>query len=208
MKVSIIGAGNVGTALAGSLARAGHTVTITSSTPAHTATAAAATGATAVASNAAAIDGADVVILAVPATALAGIAEDSGSTLDGKVVVDVANRPTPDPAGATDAIAEELQVLLPKARVIKAFNTAFASRQADPMVGGVVADGYVAGDDVAAKATVLDLVSSIGFRPVDAGPLASARTLEGMAWLNISRNFVDGSWQDAWVIISPDSAKN
>lgn len=208
MKVSIIGAGNVGTALAGSLARAGHTVTITASTPEHAATAAASTGATAVASNAAAIAGADVVILAVPATALAEIAEDSGSSLDGKVVVDVANRPTPDPAGATDAIAEELQILLPKARVIKAFNTAFASRQADPMVGGVVADGYVAGDDAAAKATVLDLVSSIGFRPVDAGPLASARTLEGMAWLNISRNFAGGSWQDAWVIISPDSAKN
>jgi predicted dinucleotide-binding enzyme len=208
MKVSIIGAGNVGTALAGSLARAGHTVTITASTPEHAATAAASTGATAVATNAAAIDAADVVILAVPSTAFAGIAEDSGSSLDGKVVVDVANRPTPDPAGATDAIAEELQVMLPKAKVIKAFNTAFASRQASPTVGGVAADGYVAGDDAAAKATILDLVSSIGFRPVDAGSLASARTLEGMAWLNISRNFAGGTWQDAWVLLGPDSAGN
>ena len=208
MKVSIIGAGNVGTALAGSLARAGHTVTITASTPEHATAAAASTGATAVATNAAAIAAADVVILAVPATSFAAIAGDSGSTLDGKVVVDVANRPTPDPAGATDAIAEELQVMLPKAKVIKAFNTAFASRQADPTVGGVSADGYVAGDDAAAKATVLDLVSSIGFRPVDAGSLASARTLEGMAWLNITRNIAGGTWQDAWVIVSPDNTGN
>lgn len=205
MNVSIIGAGNVGTALAGSLARAGHAVTITASTPEHAATAAAATGATAVASNAAAIDGADVVILAVPATALAGIAGDSGTTLDGKVVVDVSNRPTPDPAGATGAIAEDLQSLLPNAHVVKAFNTAFASRQADPTVGGVIADGYVAGDHEAAKATVLELVTSIGFRPVDAGPLAAARTLEGMAWLNISRNLAGGTWQDAWVLLGPDS---
>ena len=208
MKVSIIGAGNVGTALAGSLARAGHTVTITAPNAEHATSAAATSGATAVASNAAAIDGADVVILAVPATAFADIAEGAGSRFEGKVVIDVANRPTPDPAGATDAIAEELQVLLPKAKVIKAFNTAFASRQADPTVGGTVADGFVAGDDEAAKATVLDLVSSIGFRPVDAGSLASARTLEGMAWLNISRNIAGGTWQDAWVIVSPDSAGN
>ncbi len=65
--------------------------------------------------------------------------------------------------------------------------------------------GIVAGDHEAAKATVLELVSSIGFRPVDAGPLAAARTLEGMAWLNISRNFAGGTWQDAWVLLGPDS---
>jgi predicted dinucleotide-binding enzyme len=205
MNVSIIGAGNVGTALAGSLARAGHAVTITASTADHAATAAAATGATAVSSNAAAIAASDVLILAVPSTAYSGIALESGTSLDGKVVVDVANRPTPDPAGATDAIAEELQKALPSAHVVKAFNTAFASRQASPSVGGVAADGFVAGDDAASKATVLDLVSSIGFRPVDAGSLAAARTLEGMAWLNISRNLAGGTWQDAWVLLGPDA---
>jgi predicted dinucleotide-binding enzyme len=208
MNVSIIGAGSVGTALAGSLTRAGHTVTIAATHPEHAAAAAASTGATAAGSNAAAIDASDVVILAVPATALPAIAQAAGSSLDDKVVIDVSNRPTPDPAGTTDAIAEELQSLLPNAHVVKAFNTAFASRQAAPAVGGVAADGFVAADDAAAKATVLDLVSSIGFHPVDAGSLAAARTLEGMAWLNISRNLAGGTWQDAWVIVSPDSAGN
>ena len=52
---------------------------------------------------------------------------------------------------------------------MKAFNTAFATRQADPIVNGVPSDGFVAGDDGDAKQTVLDLVESIGFRPVDAG---------------------------------------
>jgi hypothetical protein len=70
----------------------------------------------------------------------------------------------------------------------------------------VAADGFVASDDDAAKRTVLDLVESIGFRPVDAGSLAVARTLEGMAWLNISRNMAGGTWQDAWVLVGPETS--
>jgi predicted dinucleotide-binding enzyme len=51
---------------------------------------------------------------------------------------------------------------------------------------------------------VLDVLASLGFRPVDAGSLASARTLEGMAWLNINRNLQGGSWQNAWVLVEPE----
>ncbi|HVL54022.1 MAG TPA: hypothetical protein VM344_07145, partial [Vitreimonas sp.] len=89
------------------------------------------------------------------------------------------------------------------------FNTAFASRQADPELDGVRIDGYVAADAPDAKQRVLDLVGSVGFRPVDAGPLAAARMLEGMAWLNISRNVEGGTWQSAWAILEPGQlAKN
>jgi len=145
------------------------------------------------------------VILAVPGTAFDAIVREVGDDLGGKVVIDVTNRPTPDPSGAGTSAAEELQARIPGATVVKAFNTAFASRQADPIVDGVPADGFVAADDDDAKRTVLGVVESIGFRPVDAGPLAAARTLEGMAWLNISRNMQGGSWQDAWVLVGPDS---
>jgi 8-hydroxy-5-deazaflavin:NADPH oxidoreductase len=206
MKIAIIGAGNVGRALATSLTRAGHDVTITAAHPEHAVAAAGQTGATAGTSNAAAAAGAQVVVLAVPAQALGQIAGDLGSTLDGKVVVDVSNRPTPTPDGAATSIAEELQGRLPGAHVVKAFNTAFASRQADPSVGGIASDGFVAGNDATAKQTVLDVVESVGFRPVDAGSLASARTLEGMAWLNIQRNLAGGTWQDAWVLVGPETA--
>jgi predicted dinucleotide-binding enzyme len=207
MDIAIIGAGNVGKALASSFKRAGHEVTISAATPGHAADAATVVGARAAASNAEAVSGAELVVLAVPATALDAIAEELGSELAGKVVVDVSNRPTPDPAGASTSVAEELQAHLPNSRIVKAFNTAFASRQADPVVAGIPADGFVAADDAAAKQTVLAAVESIGFRPVDAGSLAAARTLEGMAWLNISRNMAGGTWQDAWVLVGPD-AKN
>jgi hypothetical protein len=205
MKVAIIGAGNVGKALTTSFTRAGHDVTISAAHAEHAREAADALGANAAGSNAEAVADAELVVLAVPATALQTVAEDIGEQLSGKTVVDVSNRPTPDPAGPGTSIAEELQDRLPESRVVKAFNTLFASRQAEPVVAGVPADGFVAADDENAKTEVLDVLDGLGFRPVDAGPLAAARTLEGMAWLNISRNMDGGTWQEAYVIVGPDT---
>jgi predicted dinucleotide-binding enzyme len=206
MDIAIIGAGNVGKALASSFKRAGHDVTISAAHPEHAAAAASQLGARAARTNAEAVSGADLVVLAVPPNALDSLAKELSAELAGKIVVDVSNRPTPDPSGGSTSVAEELQVKLPSARVVKAFNTAFASRQAEPVVGGIHADGFVAADDDKAKKTVLDAVESIGFRPVDAGSLAAARTLEGMAWLNISRNLQGGTWQDAWILVGPDAS--
>ena len=205
MDIAIIGAGNVGKALGGSLVRAGHNVTFAATNPEHAAAAANDLQARAAASNNEAVNAADLVILAVPASALGDVAQEIGASAAGKVVVDVTNRPTPDPAGPTTSLAEELQAQLPGSKVIKAFNTLFAARQANPSLSGIAADGFVAGDDEPAKQAVLDVVESIGFRPVDAGSLAAARTLEGMAWLNIKRALAGGSWQDAWVLVGPDA---
>jgi predicted dinucleotide-binding enzyme len=205
MQIAIIGAGNVGKALATTLTRAGHEVTISAAHPENARDAATETGATAAASNAEAATGAQVVVLAVPASAINQVAGELKDALAGKVLVDVANRPTPNPDGSATSIAEELQQAVPGAKVVKAFNTLFASRQAQPTVAGIPADAFVAGDDEAAKLAVLEVVESAGFRPVDAGSLASARTLEGMAWLNIQRNLAGGSWQDAWVLVGPET---
>jgi len=199
--LSRIGAGNVGQALATSLNRNGHSVTLAARDAAKTAATAADLGVQAAASATEAATGAEIVILAVPADAQEGLAGELGDAVSGKVVVDVTNPMNPDHAARSNA--EGLQDRLGKSPVVKAFNTAFASRQTDPAAGGVAADGYVAGDDETAKQRVLELVESIGFRPVDAGPLATSRMLEGMAWLNISRNMQGGSWQSAWVILEP-----
>ncbi|HET7472637.1 MAG TPA: NAD(P)-binding domain-containing protein [Candidatus Limnocylindrales bacterium] len=205
MQIAIIGAGNVGKALASTLTKAGHEVTISAAHADHARDAAAQTGASAAASNAEAARSAQLVVLAVPATAINDVAGELGGDLDGKVVIDVANRPTPSPEGKSTSIAEELQQTVPNAKVVKAFNTLFASRQADPTVSGIAADAFVAGDDETAKQAVLQVAESAGFRPVDAGSLATARTLEGMAWLNIQRNMAGGSWQDAWVLVGPET---
>ena len=80
----------------------------------------------------------------------------------------------------------------------------FAARQAEPDIGGTPADGYVAGDDPEAKRLVLEFVESIGLTPYDVGPLAVARTLEGMAWIHISLTMENHwPWQSAWKIVGP-----
>src|SRR5207248_10499544 len=65
------------------------------------------------------------------------------------------------------------------------FNYAFASRMANPRSNGTQLDGFVAGDDEAAKQKTLEFAGSIGFRPIDAGPLSMARALEGMGLLHV-----------------------
>ena len=200
MKVAIIGAGNVGKALATSITRAGHEVTLSASSPESARDAAAEVGAQAAATNTDAVRDAEVVILAVPFVgAGADVAAELRDAVDGKTIIDVTNPLKADYSGlATEGIsaAEEFQKLLPAARVVKAFNTIFASNQASPSTD---IDGFVAGDDDKAKQRVISLVESIGFSPVDVGPLRAARHLEGMAWINIGLNAANGwDWSSAW----------
>lgn len=210
MKIAIIGAGNVGKALSGSFVRAGHDVTISSQHPDNARAAAAESGAKAAATNAEAIPDADVVVLAVPYGVLAEVVDELGDALNGKVVVDVTNPLRPDYQGLAvegTSAAEQVQARVKGAKVVKAFNTALAARQADPVVDGTALDGYVAGDDEQAKATVLELARSIGFHPIDAGPLELARALEAMALLNIMLQIRNGwTWQTGWKLVGPTSA--
>jgi NADPH-dependent F420 reductase len=212
MKVAIIGAGNVGTALATSIARAGHDVIITSHDPEDAASAAAASGARVAATNAAAASEADVVIPAVSFANLAEVATEIAGPAAGKPVVDVTNRIGFGEAGpdidTTSSNAEELASLLPKSPIVKAFNTLFASQQVDPTSDGVQLDGFVAGDDASAKAKVIELVTAIGLRPIDVGPLARARQLEGLAFLNMALNIVNqGSWQSGWKLVGAPTTR-
>jgi len=206
MKIAIIGAGNVGTALASSFKRAGHDVSIASRDPEDAAGVASATGARVAGSNAAAADGADVVVLAVPFSSVPDVVAEIEPAVAGKPVVDATNRMSFGANGpeidTTTSNAEDLARLLPGAHVIKAFNTLLASNQSDPIAEGVQLDGFVAGDDAVAKATVLQLVASIGLNPVDVGPLSRARQLEGLAFLNIVLNVAHaGTWQSGWKLV-------
>lgn len=207
MDVAIIGAGNVGGALAHAATRAGHAVTITASGDERAVRVAAETGASRAESNEEAANAGSVVILAVPGQTLEEIADELSAALGGKTVVDVTNRFDMEDAGNTidgTSNAERLQAWLPEANVVKAFNTVLASRQADPVVDGVELDGFVAGDDDDAKGAVLELVQSIGLRPIDVGSLRMARALEALGALNISLNMRHGwSWQNGWKLVGP-----
>jgi 8-hydroxy-5-deazaflavin:NADPH oxidoreductase len=207
MKIAIVGAGNVGHALATSFSRAGHELVITSRDPQHASDLAASVGnATTAPSARVAAQDADVVVLAVPFASDAEIAIDLRPVVAGKPVVDVSNRMSFGARGAemdtSSSNAEELAVLLPEAHVVKAFNTLFSSSQSDPILDGVELDGFVAGDDETAKRTVIELVGSIGLNPVDVGPLVRSRQLESLAFLNIALQIAnDGAWRSGWKLV-------
>lgn len=207
MKVGIIGSGNVGKALAASAVKAGHSVKIASRDPKKAEDAAQQAHAAAARSPQEAVKDSDLVVLAVPADKVDEVVGALAPELDGKVIIDVTNRVNPqDPGKVLDgsSMAEHIQKRAPKAHVVKAFNYAFASRMADPSVDGTRLDGFVAGDDEKAKQQTLEFVKSIGFRPIDAGPLVMARALESMAMLNIMLQIKNNwPWQNGWKLAGP-----
>ncbi len=212
MQIAVIGTGNVGSALGGSLARAGHQVTFASLDPEKAARVSAEVGGSAAATPGAAASGAEVIVLAVPYAAAEALAAELGGTVDGKVVIDATNPIKADFSGLTTeggpSGGERFAELLPGARVVKAFNTLFASVQADPATHGVTADALFATDDEAARETTAALIRSLGFRPVDVGPLARARQLETLALLNMQMQVqFGGDWRTAFVMVgAPDAA--
>jgi len=208
MNITVIGAGAFGTAFATAATTAGHRVSITARHQEHAEKAAAESGAAAVTGTD--LAGADVIVLAVPAGSAAGWASEAGDRLDGAVIVDPTNPLTADFSDlytSGTSAAESLQAAAPRARVVKAFNTLFASRLTAADQDGAPLEAFLAGDDAAAKQTVAELAGSLGFTPRDAGRLRMARSLEELAFLNISLNAANGwAWQSAWRLAGPTDA--
>jgi 8-hydroxy-5-deazaflavin:NADPH oxidoreductase len=187
MNISIIGDGNVGSALARGLERGGHQVETCGHDREREKQLA---------------ESGEVIILAVPFAAVDEVATTIGHRADGKTVVDVTNALTPDhklAVGFTTSGAEELQKKLPRAHVVKAFNTDFARTMDSGEAKGEQLTAFIAADDSRAKKTVIHLAEDIGFDAVDAGPLDSARLLEPLALLNIRLGYDLGLGQDSGI---------
>lgn len=190
MKVTVIGAGSMGSSFVKQLTRAGHQVSVTARDAAKAAQVAAAHPGARSVPAAGAADGADAVVLATgygdAVTALRSVGD-----LTGKVVVDITNPLTADymdlTIGHGTSAAEEIAKAVPGAEVVKAFNTVFAQVLAAgaDFGNGQQAQIFVASDSGRAKQIARALAESIGFAVVDAGPLKNARYLEPVAGLNI-----------------------
>ena len=207
MKVAIIGSGNVGSAVARAAQNTGHEVVVADVAAESLKALGDSLGVETTTSSSEAVQSADAVVLAVPFGVLESVTKDIAGHVADKLVIDVTNPLKDDLSGlATDGTsgAELVQKQLPGARVVKAFNTVFAANQDKAEVEGTQLDGFVAGDDADAKKQVSYFLEEIGFRPIDVGPLSTARYLEGMAFLNISLNATNGwAWQTGWKLVGP-----
>ncbi len=196
MKLAIIGSGNIGKSIGAWASELSYEVIYTSRDKQHAQEAAKITGKNSRAAGIRdAVEAAEMVLIAVPYGAVKDILSDLGSLLNGKVVIDATNALSPDYSslalGFSTSAAEEMQKLVPKAKVVKAFNTVFAAVFAsqNPVISGKKVSVFFAGDDKEAKDKVADLILKMGFDAVDAGPLKAARNLEPLALLNINLGY-------------------
>ncbi len=189
MKVTIIGAGNMGSAFAKRLIAAGHEVSVVAKHADKAAALAASLPGVAVLPPDTTVD-ADAVIVATGYADSVSALKALGD-LTGKVVVDISNPLSADymslTVGHTTSAAEEIAAAVPGALVVKAFNTVFAQvldAGAD-FGGGKKVSVFVASDSELGKQTVSALARAMGFEVIDAGGLKNARYLEPLGGLNV-----------------------
>lgn len=194
MKITIVGAGNVGRALATGWKQAGHDVLIAVRNPAgERAKALAAEGYRVAPMNA--TNGADVIVLAVPWGEIENVILALGN-VSGSIIVDATNPLTKEfglALGHTDSAGETVARLAKGARVVKAFNTTGAENMANARSFPVKPLMAMASDDAQAKSIVAKLAEDLGFEAMDAGPLLVARYLEPMAMVWITKAYAGGA---------------
>lgn len=202
MRIAIIGAGSVGTALGRAWAKGDHDIVFGSRKPDNPelVSLCEATGATAAEPRSAA-DGADVIVLALPFDAAEHAVRELGD-LEGRIVIDAMNPLKFEDGmlsldrGFTTSGGEELQGWIPGARVVKAMNQIAAELMdsASDLDGRPVM--FVAGNDDDAKSVVRKLVDEIGFETLDAGGIEQSRLLEPLAMTYINQAMFRGEGRD------------
>ncbi len=202
MQIAIIGAGNVGQALAKAFTQRGEKAIFGVQEPTKYQSIAAEMDVPAVTVDQA-VEQAQVVILAVPYAATKSIAR-SIPDWQGKILVDATNPLAPGLSGLSvgtqDSGAETIARHANNARVVKAFNSTGAENMQNSHYHGGQVFMPVCGDDAAARQQVITLATLIGFDAVDMGSLQSARYLEpfAMTWIHLAiregfgRNFAFG----------------
>lgn len=196
MNITFIGFGNVGAPLADHLQRLGHTVTLAARDLTSDAVRKAQSR------NAAlravplerAVREAEVVFLATPFMANATVIPSLGDALAGKVLVDCTNPVGPGLShglGNVQSGSQALQAMAPQAMVVNAFSVyGFENFEDNAYPGyGVKPAMLFCGNDEAAKATVAELITQLGWEPLDVGGVDQALHLEHMTllWVRLVR---------------------
>jgi hypothetical protein len=197
MKIGIIGAGNLGTAIAGRLVKMGHTVTLSFSKDLEKLKGISRSLGARAGTPAEAVDFSDVVILATPWVVTADALRQAGQVTTAKILWDCTNALKPDMSGlligTTTSGGDEVARVAPWAKVVKGIPP-FAEllRSPSTLIGGSRSAVFVCGEDKEARKIVGGLVEDIGAAPVDAGPLSLARYTEPAAMLLVQLAYMQG----------------
>jgi predicted dinucleotide-binding enzyme len=165
LTIAVVGTGNIGGTLGRAFAAAGHTVVLGSRHPTDGAD-------PREAPIAEALDGADVVVLALPGNAVPAFVQEHAAALAGPLVVDASNNLGGGSANAHDA----LTAAVPGLRYARAFNTLGWENFADPLPGSAL---FFAADD-GARAAAEELIAAVGLEPACLGGPGAAGTVDAL----------------------------
>jgi NADPH-dependent F420 reductase len=192
VRITIIGAGNMGRGIGMRAVAGGHSVEVIDRNPEDAQALAAELGGGSTAVEPGGPIGGDLVVLALYYASIAEAVEQYRDQLGDKIVVEISvplDWDTMDGfvVPGDSSAAEEVQKLLPEStKVVKAFSTTFARTLQTGEKNGVQLDVPMAGDDEDAKRQVAALVEGGGMRPIDLGPLRRARQVENAAFMQIA----------------------
>ncbi len=210
MKIGILGSGEVGQTLGRGLIARGHEVKMGSREKNNEKTAGWAKKEGARASTGDFAEAArfgEMVIVATLWTGTENALKMAGAeNMAGKVLMDVTNplNFTPGPVlavGHTDSAGERVQRWVPKARVVKAFNSVGFPLMVDPQFPGGPPSMFICGNDAGAKETVGEIVKSFGWEVVDVGGIEEARDLEPLCTLWLAYGMKTKSWGHAFKLL-------
>ena len=187
--IAVLGAGNIGGALGRKWVAAGHTVTFGVRDPQSSdAQSLRSLGGTVTVGTVADALSAtpQIVVMALPGGAMDETITSYAAQLDGRVIIDVANRM--GGGGPTNSLAT-FQQHTPAASVYRAFNTYGFENFANPVYGGVQADMFYAGPEGDSQAQVEQLISEVGLRPMRLGGIEQINTVDAVLgiWFTLAR---------------------
>jgi predicted dinucleotide-binding enzyme len=189
--ITIIGSGNMATAIGTRAAKHGHTIEFMSRNTVKAEALAQQIGNGATVGTFGERPLGDIVIIAVLYTGAVEVVAHYGDALSGKILVDITNPFNADVTGlvTTDgnSVSKQIAAVAPEdAHVVKAFNSILH----DVLAHDKLVDVFFAGDSAVAKARVATFLESLDMRPLDAGDLAMAWVLEwvGVLLVGVARN--------------------
>ena len=186
MKISILGAGRIGSGLGNKWKAAGHEIIFGLRNPDDPKYKSLRSDGFKLVTLTEAMEASDIIVVAVPFSAAREVL-GSARDLSKKIIIDCTNALSGLPTGFLSA-AEAIGRWSGCEKVIKAFNATGSANLENPDYNGTRIDTYICGDNKDAKKVVKQLAEQVGFSVVDAGGIKNAYLLEAFAklWINLA----------------------
>jgi predicted dinucleotide-binding enzyme len=210
MNIGILGSGDVAKALSGGFLKRGDAVMLGTREPEKLAAWKAEAGANAsIGSTARTAEFGEIIVLATNGMATLEVIESAGEgAFADKIVIDATNPIREGDGGPylaigfDDSLGERVQRAIPRASVVKAFNTVGSPQMVNPQFAGGPPTMFIAGDDDAAKTDVGLILRDFGWETADLGAIHNARYLEPMCFAWIAYGIRNEGWHHAFKMLT------